>query len=163
MSTHQILYGTSILLTGLLAGLFFGFQCSIINGLGALSNKEYLLSFQSINRVIQNPVFMISFMGPVIVLPVTCYINYKIGGTDLFPYLLTSTLIYLIAVFGITVACNVPLNDMLDKLNIQSVTDAQLQDMRTQFETGWNKWHLVRTVASAIAFITLIIPLLKKI
>ncbi len=163
MSTHQILYGTSIMLTGLLAGLFFGFQCSIINGLGALGNKEYLLSFQSINRVIQNPVFFISFMGPVIVLPVTCYINYKTGTNDLFPFLLASTLIYLIAVFGITITCNVPLNEILDKFNIQSATDAQLQDMRTQFEAGWNKWHLVRTIASILAFLTLIIPLLKRI
>lgn len=163
MSTHQLLYGTSILLTGLLAGLFFGFQCSIINGLGALGNKEYLFSFQSINRVIQNPVFMISFMGPVILLPITCYINYKTGSSDLFPFLLTSTLIYLIAVFGITIACNVPLNEMLDKFDIQSATDNQLQDMRTQFEAGWNRWHLVRTIASIIAFLTLIVPLLKRI
>jgi uncharacterized membrane protein len=102
-------------------------------------------------------------MGPVIILPITCYINYKTGSSDLFPYLLASTLIYLIAVFGITVACNVPLNEMLNKFNIQTATDAQLQDMRTQFEAGWNKWHLVRTIASFIAFVMLIIPLLKKI
>lgn len=163
MSTHQLLYGTSILLTGLLAGLFFGFQCSIINGLGALGNKEYLLSFQSINRVILNPVFLLSFMGPVIVLPITCYVNYKIGGNDLFPYLLASTIIYLVAVFGITMACNVPLNNMLDGFNIQSATDTQLQEMRLQFEVDWNKWHLVRTIASIIAFIVLIVPLLKRI
>lgn len=163
MSTHQILYGTSILLTGLVAGLFFSFQCSIINGLGALGNKEYLLSFQSINRVIQNPVFLLSFMGPVIVLPITCYLNYRIGGSDLFPYILSSALIYLIAVFGITIACNVPLNELLDGFNIQSASDSQLQDMRLKFEASWNKWHLVRTIASIIAFLTLIIPLLKRI
>src|SRR4051812_19955952 len=117
MNTHQILYSVSILLTGLLAGLFFGYQCSVINGLGALGNKEYLLSFQSINKAIQNPVFFISFMGPVVVMPITCYINYKIGASELFPYLLTSTLIYLVAVFGITIICNVPLNNMLDGFN----------------------------------------------
>lgn len=163
MSTHQLLYGASILLTGLLAGLFFGFQCSIINGLGALGNKEYLLSFQSINRVIQNPVFLLSFMGPVVVLPIASYLSYKTGGNDLFPYLLTSTLIYVVAVFGITIACNVPLNDMLDGFNIQSATDTQIQDMRLKFEAPWNKWHLVRTIASIIAFLTLIVPLLKRI
>jgi uncharacterized membrane protein len=163
MNIHQILYGTSILLTGLLAGLFFGFQCSIINGLGALGNKEYLLSFQSINRVIQNPVFFLSFMGPVIVLPITCYLNYKIGGSDLFPYILSATIIYLIAVFGITIACNVPLNELLDGFNIQSASDNQLQDMRLKFEAGWNKWHLVRTIASIISFIALVVPIIKKI
>ena len=163
MNTHQLLYGTSILLTGLLAGLFFGFQCSIINGLGALGNKEYLLSFQSINKVIQNPVFFLSFMGPVILLPVICYINYKIGSNDLFPYLLSSTIIYLIAVFGITITCNVPLNELLDGFNIQSASDSQLQDMRLKFAADWNKWHLVRTIASITSFIALIIPLIKRI
>jgi len=162
MNTHQILYGTSILLTGLLAGLFFGFQCSIINGLGALGNKEYLLSFQSINKVIQNPIFFISFMGTVIVLPITCYLNYKIGGSDLFPYILSSTIIYIIAVFGITIACNVPLNELLDGFNIQSASDSQIQDMRLQFEAGWNKWHLIRTIASIASFTALIIPLIKR-
>jgi uncharacterized membrane protein len=151
------------LLTGLIAGLFFGFQCSIINGLGALGNREYLLSFQSINRVILYPIFLLSFIGPVILLPITCYINYKIGSSDLFPFLLASTLIYVIAVFGITIACNVPLNELLDGFNIQSATDTQIQDMRLKFETAWNKWHLVRTVASVISFLTLIIPLLKRI
>ena len=163
MNTHQLLYGTSILLTGLLAGLFFGFQCSIINGLGALGNKEYLLSFQSINKVILNPIFLLSFMGPVIVLPITCYLSYKTGGDDLFPYILSSTLIYLIAVFGITIAFNVPLNELLDGFNIQSATDTQIQDMRLKFEAGWNKWHLIRTVASIISFLTLIVPLLRRI
>ena len=163
MNTHQILYGTSILLTGLLAGLFYGYQCSVINGLGALGNKEYLLSFQSTNKFIQNPVFFLSFIGPVIVLPITCYINYKIGGGELFPYLLASTIIYMVAVFGITIACNVPLNDMLDGFNIQSATDSQLQDMRLKLEADWNKWHLVRTIASIASFIALIIPLIKRI
>ena len=163
MNTHQFIYGTSILLTGLLAGLLFGYQCSVINGLGALGNKDYLSAFQSINKAIQNPVFFISFMGSLIVLPIACYLAYKNGQSDLLPYLLFATVVYTIGVFGITIVCNVPLNDMLDGLNIQSATDVQLQDMRSKFEIGWNKWHLVRTVAAIASFVALIIPLLKRI
>ncbi|MES2560395.1 MAG: anthrone oxygenase family protein [Bacteroidota bacterium] len=163
MNSHQLLYGTSILLTGLLAGLFYGYQCSVINGLGALGNKEYLLSFQSIDKYIQNPVFFLSFMGSLIVLPIASYVFYKSGNYDLFPYVITATTIYAIGVFGITAACNVPLNEMLRDFDIQSATENQLQEIRMHFETSWNNWHFIRTLASIASFITLIIPLLKKI
>lgn len=163
MNTHQVIYGASILLTGLLAGLFFGYQYSVINGLGALNNKEYLSAFQSINKAIQNPVFFINFVGSLIVLPIVSYIAYKNGQSDLLPYLLFATAIYFIGVFGITVACNVPLNDMLDGFNIQSATASQLHEIRVKFETGWNKWHLIRTIAAIVSFVILIIPLLKRI
>ena len=162
MNTHQLIYGTSILLTGLLAGLFFGYQCSVINGLGALGNKEYISAFQSINKAIQNPVFFISFIGSLIILPIASYVAYKNGQGHLLPYLLFATAIYIVGVFGITVVCNVPLNDMLAGFNIQLATDGQLQDMRTKFETGWNKWHLIRTIAAIASFVMLAIPLVKK-
>jgi len=133
MNSHQLLYGTSILLTGLLAGLFYGYQCSIINGLGALGNKEYLLGFQSIDKFIQNPVFFLSFMGSIIILPIASFVFYKSGSNNLFPYLIIATAIYAIGVFGITVACNVPLNEMLTGFDIQSATESQLKENAYEF------------------------------
>jgi uncharacterized membrane protein len=163
MNTHQIVYGLCIVLTGLVAGLFYSWQCSVINGLAMLPNKEYLMAFQSMNKAILNPVFFLSFMGSIILLPIAVFLFYRSGSTALLPYLLAATLIYAITVFGITVVCNVPLNEKLAAFNIQAASESQLQAMRTGFEIPWNKWHLIRTIASISAFITLIIPLLKKI
>jgi uncharacterized membrane protein len=162
MNSYQWLYAASILLTGLLAGLFYGFQCSIINGLGALGNREYLLGFQSINKAILNPVFFLSFMGSLIVLTITCYAAYKSGANHLLPYLLLSTAVYAFAVFGITVVCNVPLNEQLMAFDMMSATDSQMEAMRQRYENIWNYWHLIRTVAAVVAFGILVFPLVKK-
>lgn len=163
MSVHQIFYGTGILLSGLLAGLFYGFQCSVINGLGALANKEYLLGFQSINSEIQNPVFFLCFIGNMIILPVAAYLFYKIGSTGISTFLIIASVIYTIGVFGITVICNVPLNERLAGFDIHAASGSQLNEMRIQFEASWNKWHQIRTIASIAVLITSIIPLVKKI
>lgn len=163
MSWNQALYGSCIILTGLLAGLFYGYQCSVINGLGRLGNREYLLAFQHVNSAILNPVFFLSFIGSLIVMIVTTMVMYRSGNTALFPYLLAATAIYAIGVFGITIACNVPLNNAVAALNIQAATSEEIGRMRLGFEAKWNKWHLIRTVASTISFAILVLPLIKKI
>ena len=163
MNLLQLLYGTSILLTGLVAGLLYGYQCSVINGLGALGNKEYLGAFQSIDKSIQNPVFGLSFMGSIIILLIASFVIYKSGNNSLFPYLIIATAIYGIGVLGLTIAGNLPLNEMLAGFDLQSASEIQLKEMRMRFETSWNKWHLLRTIASIATFITLLIPLLKKL
>ncbi len=163
MNTHQLLYGICVLLTGLVAGLFYGYQCSVINGLGALKDREYLSAFQNIDRAIQNPVFFTSFLGCVVLLPLSTYISYRTAMAPLMPYLLMATITYMIGTFGVTIFFNVPLNNALGAFDMQSATDSQAQAMRVGFEAAWNKWHLVRTLAAIASFITLIIPLMKKI
>jgi uncharacterized membrane protein len=163
MNINQLLYFISIVLTGLLAGLFYGWQCSVMNGLAMLPNKEYLMAFQSMNKAILNPVFFLSFMGSLIALAITTFVFYKGGNSQVLPYLVASFIIYGIGVFGITVACNIPLNESVAAFDISAATEDQIKSMRLSFENPWNKWHLIRTIASIAAFITLITPLLKKI
>ncbi|WP_257668956.1 anthrone oxygenase family protein [Parapedobacter tibetensis] len=163
MNINQLLYLASIALTGLLAGLFYGYQCSVINGLGRLNDKAYLLAFRSINKAILNPVFFLSFMGSLFILAISTFVFYKTGDTQILPYVVTSLIIYAIGVFGITVAFNVPLNESLASSDINTLSANQLKEMRLQFEGTWNKWHLIRTIASIASFICLIIPLIKKI
>lgn len=163
MNAQQIMYGVSLLLASLVAGLFYGYQCSVNNGLGALSAKEYLAGFQSINRHIINPTFMLSFMGSLIVLPIATYLSFKSGSGLIFPCVLTATILYVVGVFGVTIFYNVPLNEMLDRFDLQNATETQLQTMRESFEISWNRWHVIRTMASVACVISLIIPLIKKI
>ncbi len=162
MNIYQLLYGGCLLLVGLIAGLFFAYQCSVINGLGALKDREYLSAFQSINRVIQNPVFFTSFLGCVILLPIATYMSYKLGAEQVTSYLVASTIIYIIGVFGVTVIFNVPLNNALDVFDIHSATDSQAHAMRYSFETSWNRWNLVRTLAAIGSFLALVIPSLPR-
>ena len=56
-------------LTALVTGLFYGYLVSVNGGLHRLNDSEYVKAMQSINAVIQNPLFFVSFIGPVILLP----------------------------------------------------------------------------------------------
>ncbi|WP_426049891.1 DUF1772 domain-containing protein [Chryseobacterium sp. NFX27] len=141
-------------LTALVAGLFYAYSCSVVLGLGKLSDTEYLKSMQSINREILNPVFFMSFMGAAVLLPVTTFLFR--GEQPGFLFLLLASAAYLIGVFGVTVAGNVPLNDMLDKFDISNSTAEAVKQMRESFENRWNLLNNVRTVFSVISIVLVI-------
>jgi uncharacterized membrane protein len=148
----QFVQFIAILLTGLLAGLFYGYDCSIIKGLGKLQDEIYLQSFQSINKVIQNPYFFISFMGNLLVLPMASWLSYKNSNSATFYLFLSASLVYFVGVFGITMFYNVPLNERLANFSISTSTESEISEMRTVFENDWNKYHKIRTIASIVAF-----------
>ena len=156
----QLLQIAAILLTGLLAGLFYGYDCSVIKGLGHLQNDAYLHAFQSINKTIQNPYFFLSFMGSLLVLPVASWFSFRHGAT--FYLLLSASLVYFIGVFGVTVCCNIPLNEQLANFQISTATESEISVMRKTFEHSWNTWHRIRTVAAIAAFGLTILSLLKQ-
>lgn len=156
----QLLQIAAILLTGLLAGLFYGYDCSVIKGLGHLQNDAYLRAFQSINKSIQNPWFFLSFMGSLLVLPVASWLSYKQGAA--FYFLLSASLLYFIGVFGVTMSCNVPLNEQLANFQISTATESEIFAMRKTFEHSWNTWHRIRTVAAIGVFGLTILSLLKQ-
>jgi uncharacterized membrane protein len=138
-------------LTALIAGLFYAYSCSVVLGLGKLSDSEYLKSMQSINREILNPVFFMSFMGTAIFLPVSAFLFRSQG--PVFIFLLLATIAYLIGVFGVTIFGNVPLNDQLDKFDIVNSTGDNIKKMRETFENRWNFLNNIRTVFSVISIV----------
>ncbi|KIO77808.1 hypothetical protein TH53_07795 [Pedobacter lusitanus] len=163
MSLNNLTQITAILLTGLIAGLLYGYDCSVIRGLGALQNKNFLTAFQSINKEILNPYFFISFMGTLLLLPLATWLNYHSGGlSNTFYFLLAATLIYAIAVFGVTIFGNVPLNNTLSQFDIEKASPAELMSMRHHFEASWNALHHIRTYAAILAFLAAILSLLKN-
>ena len=161
-SITQWLLIATVLLTGLLAGLFYGYDCSVIKGLGALPDKMYLRSFQSIDNEILNPYFFMSFMGSLVVLPICCWVCYKNGATNSLYFLVAALIIYVIGVFGVTAFGNVPLNEMLKKIDIENATAESLSQLRNKFETNWNRLHHIRTYASILSFLLTIIACIKR-
>ncbi|GAA5089022.1 hypothetical protein GCM10023210_13330 [Chryseobacterium ginsengisoli] len=151
MKMATILLIVTATLTALIAGLFYAYSCSVVLGLGKLSDMEYLKSMQSINREILNPLFFMSFMGTVFLLPVSTFI-YR-SQNPVFLLLLLATFAYLIGVFGVTVAGNVPLNDQLDKFDIANSTSQAIKEMRDKFENRWNFLNNIRTVSSVITIV----------
>ncbi|AZA54692.1 DUF1772 domain-containing protein [Chryseobacterium sp. G0201] len=154
MKMTTIVLIVTAVLTALIAGLFYAYSCSVVLGLGKLSDAEYLKSMQSINREILNPVFFVSFMGTVVLLPVSTFM-YR-AQNPVFILLLLATIAYLIGVFGVTIVGNVPLNDQLDKFDIVNSTKEGIKQMRENFENRWNFLNNIRTVFSVISILLVV-------
>lgn len=148
--TTLVLIITAVL-TALIGGLFYAYSCSVVLGLGKLSDVEYLKAMQNINREILNPVFFMSFMGTAILLPVSAFLFR--GHQPAFIFLLLAALAYLIGVFGVTVVGNVPMNDALDKFDISGSATEAIRQMRDNFENRWNFLNNIRTVFSVVSII----------
>ncbi len=58
-----VLSTLAVLTTGGMAGIFFAFSVAVMPGLDAAKATAAIASMQSINQKIQNPVFLLTFVG----------------------------------------------------------------------------------------------------
>lgn len=143
--TDQIWTALTILAAvgaGLVGGLFFIFSNTIMNAFDRLPAAGAVAAMNSINRVILNPVFFVTFFGTALI----CLVL-MVGQLDSLPVVFGS-LLYLVGSIGVTMVCNVPLNERLAKV------PASAADMETQWRTyrgPWTRWNHVRTVACLLA------------
>jgi len=161
MSSYVLTKIMAVLLSGLIAGLFYGFQCAVNTGLGNLGDKEYLLGFQGINKAILNPLFFAGFMGTLVILPMACWGSHRQGDGTAFHLLLAATLLYLAGGFGLTVLGNVPLNNTLAGFDIHGASPEGLRVQRELFERPWNRYHLIRTLVCFLSFLLTVLSLIK--
>jgi uncharacterized membrane protein len=162
MAPQQIILILTATATALIAGCLYGYSVSVNGGLGKLSDEGYLSAMQSINRAILNPLFFASFMGALILLPLSTWLHYRSGASSSFLLLLAASLIYIFGTFIVTMAVNVPLNEALGKFNIQSATAAEIASQRLRFEVQWNRFHNIRTIAAIISLVLVIIACVDK-
>jgi len=148
--------------TGLIAGLFYAYTCSVNIGLGRLPDKEYLAAMQAINSAILNPLFFVSFLGTLLLLPLSAYLNFEQPLSTRFLLLLAAAIIYAIGVFGVTMLGNVPLNDALANFNLEHASVKSIYEQRIRFEQPWLLLHQVRTIASVACLILVIISCCYK-
>jgi uncharacterized membrane protein len=146
----------STILGALIAGLFYSYSVSVNPGLGKLSDVEYLRAMQSINLAIQNPLFFVSFMGYLIVLPICAWANYTQPMSVTFYLIIAAFAVYAIGVFGVTAMGNVPLNNSLASFKIDIANADMLADMRRKFELPWNSLHSIRTIFCVLSLLLIV-------
>lgn len=160
---ESILQNTTILLlvllTGLSAGLCFTWSNSITSGIGKLNDLGYLQSFQQLNRSILNPLFFFIFFGPFFINIINLYL-FK-DHSNIIIMLGLAAVIYFLGVIVITIFGNVPLNELLDKIDLNTLNNIEIKELRMQFELKWNRLHMIRTVASFLSFLILSYTILK--
>lgn len=157
MTFSNVILVTTVTCTALMAGLFYSYSCSVVLGLRSLPDANYIMAMQSINRAIQNPIFFIGFLGTLLLLPLNTYMNYSQPLQVKFWLFLSATILYFLGVFCVTAFGNIPLNNTLEKFNLLNASNETIKSQRAAFEGRWNNLNTIRTFASVLSLILLII------
>lgn len=152
MTASDVTLIAALLASGLMAGLWFAWVVAAIPGLRLVADRTYVSTMQSINREILNPAFLGTFMGTALVLILAAIVAFRSGRTARGWWLAGAAALYVVGVLGVTVRGNVALNDRLEAFSLDEATDDAVAEQRHTYETAWNRWHNVRTVASTVSF-----------
>ena len=63
MTSEEILIGTALLGSALVAGIFFAFSAFVMKALAEIPSRQGIAAMQSINVVVINPMFLGAFFG----------------------------------------------------------------------------------------------------
>lgn len=153
----NIVMALATISTGLMAGMFFAWSFSVNNGLSNLGDVLFIKTFQSMNKSIQNPIFSMIFLGSAFLIPWSLYLNNDDTSSFTFLCLLVATVVYLTGSVGVTFFANLPLNKTLDGFDSDTATSEVIFKKRRIFERKWNILNTIRTIASLLAFVLLVI------
>ncbi len=139
---------------GMVTGLLFAFSNFIMRALAELEPEHGIYAMQQINEKIINPLFLFFFLGtPLLCVVIAVYSLFHLSGThDVL--LLSGSIGYIIGPFGITVRCNVPLND---KLAAAQPTEGA--EIWNHYQVNWQRCNHIRTYIGLIAIILLCLGL----
>jgi uncharacterized membrane protein len=153
----------SIILCSLVAGLLFGFAIVVMPGIAKLNDKGFLSAFKHMDEIIQNnqPLFILVWAGSILSIIITLILGImNLIGTQIYILILASIL-YLVGVQLPTFRFNIPLNNSLQNLDIESLDESEAALCRVDFETPWNRWNRIRTVNAILAVSMLLLLLIR--
>lgn len=149
----------AILFCNLVGGFIFTYSIVVMPGLSNLNNKDFLKAFQVTDAVIQNnqPLFMFTWIGSIVAILTTIAVSLVAVSLSEAWLIILVGAAYLQSVQGITLAIHIPLNNHIQKLNIEELDDKTLADERLKFETKWNLFNIIRTgIAISVSLLMLI-------
>ena len=154
----------SIMFCSLVAGLLFGFAIVVMPGIAKLTDKEYLLAFKHMDGIIQNnqPLFVLVWAGSILSVMATLVLGVlNLSGSDVYLVVFAS-LLYLFGVQLPTFRFNIPLNNSVQRLDIEGLEESEAALSRAGFEQPWNRWNQIRTV-NAVGTVSILLFLLVRL
>jgi len=157
-SIFPIVLVGATLLVALTAGFLFAFAVVAMPGLKNLNDGEFIRAFQEIDGIIQNnhPLFMLVWVGSVLLLITAAVIGFTHLESLQRNFLLAATVLYIIGVQAPTIVLNVPRNDVIQTVKVDTANATALQHARAEFEDVWNRSNQFRAVMSIIVTVILL-------
>ena len=141
---------------GVMTGLLFAFSNFVMQALAKLPSTEGMFAMQQINEKIINPVFLAFFMGtPLLCGTIGLYSAWNLGSIGS-AFSLAGSILYLIGPFGITMLCNVPLNN---RLALADVNQAEV--IWPDYQIRWQRWNHARTYIGLVSIVLLALGLVR--
>ncbi|NHN36173.1 DUF1772 domain-containing protein [Pseudomaricurvus alcaniphilus] len=137
-----------IVLTGLMAGIYFAFSVVIMKALRKLPPLQAAQAMNKINDVIVNTAFLPIFFGSTLWyagLIVWSFADWQRGSSAL---VISAAVIYIIGMFVVTAFGNVPLNN---KLKECADSDSRLVACWNEYQQSWTRLNHLRTLSCMAA------------
>lgn len=150
----MLIIAFAIVGAGLVTGLLFAFSNFVMRALAELSNEQGMFAMQQVNEKIINPLFMLFFLGTpalCVFIAIRAAIDFSSPGNLM---LVLGSLCYLAGPFGITILCNVPLNNQLAKTEA-----ADANTVWPEYQVRWQRWNHLRTFIGALSILLLAVGL----
>jgi len=159
MDLLQITFITATILCSLVAGFLLAFSLVVMPGIKNLDDRNFLKAFRGMDLIIQNnnPIFMIVWVGSVlsiialVIQGVQVYEGYRLLAV------LAITIFYLLGVQLPTASINIPLNNRVQKLDLETLDEVSLKIERDHFERRWNRSNIIRTIFAVLTSILLVV------
>lgn len=154
----------AVLTCSLVTGFIFTYAVVVMPGFSKLEDKDFLRVFQATDGVIQNnqPLFMLTWVGSIIsVLSLIAISTLSLGLSEA-RIIVAVGLIYLLGVQGITATIHLPLNNHIQKIDINDINNKSLNEERTRFEMRWNYFNKIRTFIAFFVSLSFLIILMVR-
>lgn len=147
----------AILAYALVAGVFLAFSDFIMRSLALTGGIGGVEAMQVINREVIRWIFMALFLGMAAgSVLIAGYAWFGLNGPA-GTMVLLAALVYLVGCFGVTIAFNVPMNEVLAGMDLSQ--DATRDYWLQTYVPRWTFWNSVRTGAATLAAAFLLVGL----
>ena len=163
MSTLLLSVAVATFLCAVTTGMLVVFSVVVMPGIGSLPDRDYLQAFKVMDRIIQeNDARFIGIWVGSIVSVLMAAIGAIGSSQGLALWLIAgAAVIWVLLVQVPTVMVNIPLNNTLQRTEIDTLSQRDAAEERLRFESRWVFWNGFRTVAGLVASAMLLVALIN--
>lgn len=152
---EAVLLGSTLLACTWFGMMYFTAVVMMPGFASSLSDKDFLQAFKAIDSMFQQFGFWVALpcMGSLAAVAAATVLGareYKKGNASVRMGLLYAALALYIPGFISTGTVNVPLNNQLQALDLDNMSDDELYYERLAFEAPWNFWNVFRVVTEGL-------------